>query len=124
MEATDELIETNDFEEIQVAVKQATKITSKLSDLISQLEEFKIDNGETHARTVRQWKKDVKSRYSKWLGHKDNLSEALATKDQRSQKESERRKWEQNNNTKRPWRKRDINKNDTVGKRNFRQSWR
>ena len=93
MEATDELIETNDFEEIQVAVKQATKITSKLSDLISQLEEFKIDNGETHARTVRQWKKDVKSRYSKWLGHKDNLSEALATKDQRSQKESERRKW-------------------------------
>ena len=82
LEGTDELIE-----EIQVAVKQTTKITSKLSDLISQLEELKIDNGET-PRTVRQWKKDVKSKYLNWLGCKDKLSEALAIKDQRSPEES------------------------------------
>ena len=89
LEGTDKLMETNDFEEIQVAVKQATKITSKLSDLISQLEELKIGNGET-PQTVRQWKKNVKSKYLKWLGCKDKLSEALAIKDQRSQEESKR----------------------------------
>ena len=92
LEPTDELIESNDLEEIQVTIKQATKVTNKLSDLVSKLEEIKIDHG-VSAREVRQWKKDIKSKYSKWLEEKGRLSKVLNAKEQQMQAENEREKW-------------------------------
>ena len=38
------------------------KIIAKLSDLISQAEELKIERG-VSPQTVRQWRKDIKSKY-------------------------------------------------------------
>ena len=92
LEPTDELIESNDLEEIQVTIKQATKVRNKLSDLVSKLEEIKIDHGAS-AREVRQWKKDIKSKYSKWLEEKGRLSKVLNAKEQQMQAENEREKW-------------------------------
>lgn len=93
LEGTDELIETADIEEIKTTVRQTTKITAKLSELISQLQEFKIDSG-VSATTVRQWKKDTKAKYAGLLQDKEKLSDFLEAKEQRSQEQSERRKWE------------------------------
>ena len=88
----DELIEGNDLEDIQVTIKQVTKVANKLSDLVSKLEEIKIDNG-ISAREVRQWKKDLKSKYSKWFEEKGRLSKVLNAKEQQVQAENEREKW-------------------------------
>ena len=43
--------------------KRAVKIIAKLSDLISQTEELKIERG-VSPQTVRQWRKDIKSKYA------------------------------------------------------------
>ena len=48
----------------------------KLSDLISQVEELKLDHG-VPAQSVRQWKKDVKARYSTFLVDKEKLAKFL-----------------------------------------------
>ena len=48
----------------------------KLSDLILQVEELKIDHG-VSSRSVRQWKKDVKARYSTFLVDKEKLAKFL-----------------------------------------------
>ena len=60
LEETGELIELGDFAEMDIANKRAEKIIAKLSDLISQTEELKIERGVT-SRSVRQWKKDTLS---------------------------------------------------------------
>ena len=43
---------------MDIANRRAEKIVGKLSDLVSQVEELKIDHG-VSALSVRQWKKDV-----------------------------------------------------------------
>ena len=63
MEEIDELIEIQDYSEMEIVNKRAVKIITKLSDLISQTEELKIERG-LSPRTVRQWKKDIKSKYA------------------------------------------------------------
>jgi hypothetical protein len=42
--------------------KRAGRIINKLTDIIAQTEELKLDNGTT-PRAVRQWKKDVRTKY-------------------------------------------------------------
>ena len=60
LDETDELIKLRDYTEMDIANRQVEKIVCKLSDLISQVEELKIDHG-VSARSVRIWKKDVKA---------------------------------------------------------------
>ena len=45
MEEIDELIEIQDYSEMETVNKRAVKIITKLSDLISQTEELKIERG-------------------------------------------------------------------------------
>ena len=45
MEEIDELIEIQDYSEMEIVNKRAVKIIAKLSDLISQTEELKIERG-------------------------------------------------------------------------------
>ena len=54
MEEIEELIEIQDYSEMEIVNKRAVKIIAKLSDLISQTEELKIERG-LSPRTVRQW---------------------------------------------------------------------
>ena len=62
MEEIEELIEIQDYSEMETVNKRTVKIIAKLSDLISQTEELKIERG-LLPRTVREWRKDIKSKY-------------------------------------------------------------
>ena len=58
MDEIEELIESQDYTEMEIANKRAMKIIAKLSDLISQTEELKIERV-LSPWTVRQWRKDI-----------------------------------------------------------------
>ena len=45
LDETDELIKLRDYTEMDIANRRAEKIEGKLSDLVSQVEELKIDSG-------------------------------------------------------------------------------
>ena len=77
LEETAELIEIKDFTEIEIANKRAEKIIAKLSDLVSQTEELKIERG-VRSRSVRQWKKDIKSKYAALVNDKERLGKCLS----------------------------------------------
>ena len=74
-------------------IGQASKITSKLSELIAQLEEIKIENG-ISPRTVRQWKKETKAKYAGLSSQKERLTDFLESIERRTLEETESRKWE------------------------------
>ena len=76
MEQADDLIKASDFDEMQSAVVQATKISERIAELIIKSEEEKIDAGES-SRNVRQWKKETKGKYSDLLAERDKLVEVL-----------------------------------------------
>ena len=86
-EQTDELIESGDEGDLKQVELRCNKIIDRLSELISEMEEFKIDKGET-GRAVRQWKKETKARYSDLVKEKTRLTAAVNNK----QKEAEDRK--------------------------------
>ena len=93
MEPADELIENNDYLEMEIAVKQGTQIISKITDLISQLEGLKLDFGAS-ARDVRQWKKDKKNEFAPFVQERDKISELLSTKQRQREEEIEKQNWE------------------------------
>ena len=65
----------------------------KLSDLISQAEELKIDHG-VSSRSVRQSRKDVKARYSAFLVDKEKLAKFLNNRQEEIDEEMERKGFE------------------------------
>ena len=76
LEETDDLIQIQDYTEMEIVTKRAEKIANRLLDLISHAEELKIDRG-TSSRLVRQWKKDVKSSCAALIADKERLSKTL-----------------------------------------------
>ena len=71
---TDDLIQLKGYTEMEIKNSQAEKIREKFSDLISHLEELKIDP-EITARSMRQWKNDMKARYSPFTALKNRQEE-------------------------------------------------
>ena len=61
---------------MDIANRRAEEIVGKLSYLISQAEELKIDHG-VSPRSMRQWKKDVKAIHSTFLVDKERLAKFL-----------------------------------------------
>ena len=88
----DELIKLRDYTEMDIA-RQAEKILGKLSDLILQVEELKIDHS-VSSRSVRQWKKDVKARYLTFLVDKEKLAKFLNNRQEEIDEEMERKRSE------------------------------
>ena len=78
---------------MDIANRRAEKIVGKLSDLILQAEELKIDHG-VCPRSVRQWKKDVKARYSSFLVDKEKLEKFLNNRQEEIEEEMERKRFE------------------------------
>ena len=93
LDETDQLIKLRDYTETDIANRRAEKIVGKLSDLISQVEELKIDHGVSY-RSVRQWKKDVKARYSTFLVDKEKLAKFLNNRQGELDEEMERKRFE------------------------------
>ncbi|KAL9958493.1 hypothetical protein ACROYT_G035513 [Oculina patagonica] len=79
---------------MDIANKRAEKIIAKLSDLISQTEELKIERGVT-SRSVRQWKKDTKSKYAAFVIDKERLGKCLSEKEEEIERRKEDSKREQ-----------------------------
>ena len=93
LDETDELIKLRDYTEMDIANRRAGKIVGKLSDLVSQVEELEIDHG-VSARLVRQWKKDVKARYSTFFLDKEKLARFLSNRQEEIDEEMERKRFE------------------------------
>lgn len=72
LEETEELIEIKDYTEMEIVNKRAGNIITNLSDLVSQTEELKIERG-LPPRSVRQWKKDIKSKYAALVNENERL---------------------------------------------------
>ena len=93
LDEMDDLIELKDYTEMEIANRRAVKIVGRLSDLILQAEEMKIDLG-LSARSVRQWKKDVKARYSAFTADKERLAKFLNNRQEEIDEEMERKRLE------------------------------
>ena len=94
MEEIDELIEIQDYSEMEIVNKRAVKIITKLSDLISQTEELKIERG-LSPRTVRQWRKDIKSKYAASVSENERLRKCLDDREEEITRQKEDLKREQ-----------------------------
>ena len=93
MEETDELIRNKDYDEMGNLHKRADKIIDKLAEIIAQAEELKLDSGVT-PRAVRQWKKDVRSRYLSLVEDKNKLSREIQDKQRDLEREREQQQAE------------------------------
>ncbi|KAL9982129.1 hypothetical protein ACROYT_G010935 [Oculina patagonica] len=62
LEETGELIELGDFAEMDIVNKRAEKIIAKLSDLISQTEELKIERGERLGKCLSEKEEEIERR--------------------------------------------------------------
>ena len=80
LEEGDELLENCDYSEIALTCKRTDEIQDRLNDLVSTLQELKIDRGISTQRDVRQWKKDLKATYAPLLEMKTKLSKVLEEK--------------------------------------------
>ena len=89
----DELTQLKYYTEMEIVTRRAEKIVDKLSDLISQAEVLKIDGGAS-PRSVRQWKKDVKSRYVDLMADKEKLSKTLKNRQEEINEVIEQRQLE------------------------------
>ena len=94
MDEIEEMIESQDYTEMEKANKRAMKIIAKLSDLISQTEELKIERG-LSPRTVRQWRKDNKSKYAVFVSDNERLRKCLDDRKEEITRRKENLKREQ-----------------------------
>ena len=93
LDETDELIKLKDYKEMDIPNRRAEKSAGKLSNFISQVEGLKRDHG-VSPRSVRQWKKDVKARYSTFLVDKEKLAKFLNNRQEEIDEEMERKRLE------------------------------
>jgi hypothetical protein len=93
LEEIDELIEDKDYEEMKMIDQRVAMITEKLLDLIAQTQESKVARG-VSSKSVRQWNKETKSKYSGWINEKERLSEILKKHQREIDDEIQREKFE------------------------------
>ena len=93
LEEADELIRNKDYDEMGNLHKRADKIIDKLAEIIAQAEELKLDSGVT-PRAVRQWKKDVGSRYLSLVQNENKLSREIQDKQRDLEREREQQQAE------------------------------
>ena len=91
MEEIEELVEVWRME---IVNKRAVKIISKLSGLFSPAEDLKIER-ELTPRTVRQWRKDIKSTYEASVSDNERLRKCLDDREEEITRRKEDLKREQ-----------------------------
>ena len=66
---------------MEIVNKQAGNIITNLSDLVSQTEELEIEQG-LSPRSVRQWKKDIKSKYAASVNDNERLRKCVGDREE------------------------------------------
>ena len=94
MEKTDELIENDDWREIEILNKRAKAILDEIYLLVSSAQAIKIEHGKDTPRAIRQWSKDVREKYMPWVREMNKLSDFLDKGQERITAEEEDRKQE------------------------------
>ncbi|XP_028390705.1 uncharacterized protein LOC114515614 [Dendronephthya gigantea] len=81
LEDVDELIEAEDLGEIKQVCKRTLQIQDKLNDLVSHLQELKIELGRSTQRAIRQWTRDLKAEYTPLCEKRTRLCRILEDKE-------------------------------------------
>ena len=89
LEESEELLETEDFNEIKLTCKRTEEIQDRLNDFVSNPQELKIERGNITQRAVRQWKKDLKSTYAPLLDKRTKLCKAIEDRERKVRQEAE-----------------------------------
>lgn len=93
LDQTEELLTSNDYEEMAVVEKRTAKICDTLSELISNTVEMKIELDMT-PRSVRQWRNEIKSSYAYLLQEKSKITEALSVRQKEIKRNEDERVFE------------------------------
>ena len=78
LEQTDDLIKEEDYKEMEMVSKRSEAILDTIYGLVSNMQEVKVDRGMYSARDIRQWKKNVKERYSLWVTALNALQDVVS----------------------------------------------
>lgn len=89
LEQANDLIAEGDYKEIEVVNKRTSNILDKIHNLTSDMQELKIENGAHTQRAIRQWKKEVKDKFSYLLVEMDKLIEFLGSRQKKINDEAE-----------------------------------
>ena len=92
LEESGEIIKEGDFIEIEVTHNRTTAIHDKLCNLISHVQELKIDRGIATARAIRQWKKVTKEKFAPWILQMGKIENAISQRRKEIQDEIDRKK--------------------------------
>ncbi len=117
LEDIDELIESQDIREIKVTSKRTDEILDRLNELVLKTQELKIEKAHTQ-RSVRQWKKEVKSRYTKLVDQKGRLVKVLEESEKQIENKRLELKYAKESNSDRKY----NNKRENCGKKSYMQS--
>ena len=86
---TEELIESGDFKEVAIVCKRTDEILDRLNDLVSQMQELKLERDVYTPRDVRQWKKDTKAKYSPFVDKRESLLKLLEKREKEKAQQTE-----------------------------------
>ena len=96
---------------MEITATRTNEIQRHLNELVSTLQELKIDLGRTTQRAIRQWKKELKESYSPMLEERAKITRALEEREREhsQQAEAERleRKFKQEDQMRREMQQRD-----------------
>ena len=73
----DELIENRDVSDLAIAAKRTDEIREGMNDLISRVQELKLDIRNTTQRAIKQWKKEIKASFVSQVEQKHKINEFL-----------------------------------------------
>ncbi|KXJ06816.1 hypothetical protein AC249_AIPGENE14430 [Exaiptasia diaphana] len=77
--------QNNEYEELKTVLLKCNSIHDTINELVTNLQELKLEQGNLTARAIRQWKKQFKEIYAPLIERKAELQGTL---DQREKQES------------------------------------
>ena len=80
LEDIDELIESDDIRGIKVTSKHTDEILDRLNELVLKTQELKLKKEHTQ-RSLRQWRKDIKSQYAPLVEKRGKLVKVIEEKE-------------------------------------------
>ena len=86
---TEELIESDDFKEMVIVCKRTDQILDRLNDLVSQMQELKLERDVYTPREVRRWKKDTKAKFSPFVDKRESLLRMLEKRERQKAQQTE-----------------------------------